>query len=1097
MRRVFLVTAREYRRIVSLPGFWIVSLIVPVLVVLAPLASSLGKSKTSGYVLVDKSGGYAARIDRRLELDYQRQVLLQLLMYVREWRAGAGSTPDIQSSSQAGTSSSDAMIEGFIGAGGAPAVLRQLKPRLLPAAPPFEPPLRPLVEIPVPSSVDTSDPDRFGASIGPRFQESIRTDAGSVALAVAVYIPQNVDSGGQVRVWSSGPAGASLIQDLKLELTDALRLKALRGAGIDPLSAARIGGLSAPVSVAAPEAPAPGSQSQVRPGLPLVMAYLLLASMFITGSMMLQGLVEERSNKLLEAVLACVSPRDLMIGKLAGISAIGLSIIGIWVSAAVVIIRVYPASPLGFLLPALAFIRETPWMAAARFFYFLGGFLTIGMIFLAVGLTRESMQEAQAYLTPIAMVIAMPTALVIPMISRDPGGLIPRIFSWIPIYTPVTMLARLESGVSSFELVGTAAVLLAFGALELFALGRLFETNLVQTGRSFALNANIRRPLVYAIAIILVAGVMAVRHRLTTPAKTGGQAAAVRSHGEALFTQSCAQCHQPAVGRAPGRRQLAAFDAADIVKSLTSGSMMPMAADMSAADIDAIASSLTGREPSSAAASADPPACPNPGAFNMAAGDWSGWSIDPDNSRFQPAPGLTAAEIPRLKVKWSFSYPGGNYGQPVVAGGRLFLTSRSGAIYSLDARTGCRYWRFAQSVPSRSTISVGPLPRIAPSRYAAYFGDASAYVYAVDAATGALLWKTRVDSHPRARLTGSPVLFKGRLYVPVSSDEEGVATLASYSCCTFRGSVVALDAATGKMIWKAFAIERASAPAGRNSAGTTMYGPAGAAVWSAPTIDSKRGRLYFATGNSYTDVKEQGSDAIAAVDLESGRILWRSQVTERDNDLSGCTEGAQLVNCPKIHGHDYDFGASPILLPVSSAKDIVVAGQKSGAVFGIDPASGAVLWRTQVGAGGFLGGIQWGMAADGRKVYVANSDVITAENGRPGLFALDPATGKDIWYVPSPKVACSWSRGTPCFNAQSAAPFAIPGVIFAGTTDGHARAYAAVDGRILWDFDTAHGAIDVSSGSLADGLLYLISGYRGVLGGGSDNVLLALSVDGR
>jgi polyvinyl alcohol dehydrogenase (cytochrome) len=276
-----------------------------------------------------------------------------------------------------------------------------------------------------------------------------------------------------------------------------------------------------------------------------------------------------------------------------------------------------------------------------------------------------------------------------------------------------------------------------------------------------------------------------------------------------------------------------------------------------------------------------------------------------------------------------------------------------------------------------------------------------------------------------------------------------------------------------------------------------MYGPAGAAVWSAPTIDSKRGRLYFATGNSYTDVKEQGSDAIAAVDLESGRILWRSQVTERDNDLSGCTEGAQLVNCPKIHGHDYDFGASPILLPLSNGKDIVVAGQKSGAVFGIDPASGAVLWRTQVGAGGFLGGIQWGMAADGRKVYVANSDVITAENGRPGLFALDPATGKDIWYVPSPKVACSWSNGTPCFNAQSAAPFAIPGVIFAGTTDGHARAYAAADGRILWDFDTAHGAIDVSSGSLSDGVFYLISGYRGVLGGGSDNVLLALSVDGR
>lgn len=411
MRRIFLITSREYRRMVSLPGFWIVSLIVPVLVILAPFASSLGKAKTVGYVLVDKSGQYAASIDRRIELDYQRQVLFQLLMYAREWRAGGGSRPEIQSSSQTGTTSSDAMTEAFIAEGGAPAVLRQLKPRLLPTAPPFDPPIRPLVEIPVPRNIDTSDADRFGASIGPRFQESIKTDAGNVALAVAVYIPQNFDSGGQVRVWSSGAAGTPLIQDVRIELTDALRLKALRGADIDPLSAARIGNLNAPVSVAAPEAPARGSQSQIHSRLPQIMAFLLLISMMITGSMMLQGLVEERSNKLIEAVLACVSPRDLMIGKLAGISAIGLSIVGIWMSAAVVIIRIYPSSPLGFLLPALASLGETPWIAAAMFFYFLVGFLTIGMIFLAVGVTRESMQEAQAYLMPIAMVISVPTAL--------------------------------------------------------------------------------------------------------------------------------------------------------------------------------------------------------------------------------------------------------------------------------------------------------------------------------------------------------------------------------------------------------------------------------------------------------------------------------------------------------------------------------------------------------------------------------------------------------------------------------------------------------------------------------------------------------------
>jgi polyvinyl alcohol dehydrogenase (cytochrome) len=526
--------------------------------------------------------------------------------------------------------------------------------------------------------------------------------------------------------------------------------------------------------------------------------------------------------------------------------------------------------------------------------------------------------------------------------------------------------------------------------------------------------------------------------------------------------------------------------------------MKPMAAGLDSADSNALALYLTGRQPEATAM--DPPPCPNPGTFRITPGGWSGWSIDSRNSRFQPDPGLSVDEIPRLKVKWTFAYPGGNYGQPTVAGGRVFLTSLGGAIYSLDARTGCLYWRFTQPTPSRTTISIGPLPGVARSGYAAYFGDTTANVDAVDAATGDLLWKTRVDSHPRAVLTGSPTLFHDRLYVPVSSYEESTSTLAAYSCCTFRGSVVALDAFTGKIVWQAYAIDRTLAPTRKNSAGTQMYGPAGAAVWSAPTIDAKRNRLYFATGNSYTDAQEDGSDAVMAVDLATGHTIWRRQATENDDDLSGCTSGRTLVNCPSTRGHDYDFGASPILLPLPDGRDILAAGQKSGTVFGIDPASGAVLWRTQAGAGGFLGGILWGMAADARYLYVANADVVVAGNGRPGLFALNPETGKDIWYAPAPKVPCSWTSGAPCFNAQSAAPFAIPGAVFGGTTDGHERAYAAADGRVLWDFDTGRpsgGAIDVSSGSLANGMLFLISGYRGVLGGSSDNVLLAFSVDGR
>jgi polyvinyl alcohol dehydrogenase (cytochrome) len=1128
VRRILLVTAREYVRMTTLPAFWIIAAIVPTLVVVVPMLQQLlSRSQTAAaYVLVDKSGQYAQQINRRLELEYQREVLVQLLVYAGRWRSGDAvpnlQRPNVQTTPGAasgrGSSSSDAMVEAFVSTGGAPAVLRALKPRLLASAPAFQPPPRPIVEIPVPAGVDTGSADRFGATIGPHFQQASRAGAGSAGLTVAVYIPADVDSGGQVRVWTDGPAGAALVQEIKLELTQALRLKTMRASGIDPLSAAQIQDLSVPVSMEAPETPAPGGQAIVHSMLPLALAYLLLISTMITGSMMLQGLVEERSNKLLEAVLACVSPRELMAGKLIGISAIGLSIVGVWIGAVVAIVKLQPSSPLGFVVGALASLWQTPWIAVAMIFYFLAGYLTIGMIFMAIGVTRDSMQEAQAYLIPVSAVVAVPSAALATLILRDPNGLIPRIFSWIPLYTPMVMLARLQSGVPLSDLYGTAAVLVIFGALELFVLSRLFEDKLIQTGSGggFHVPANLRRIRFALIPLIAAAVIITIRHERPF-AKPADPVAALHSQGESIFKTTCAACHDPAEGRAvsraQSREQLASLSPREIVNALTSGAMKPMAASLSETDIEAVATYLTGRQPREAAvAAADPPLCSKPAAFSMAGAGWNGWSVDPRNGRYQPDPGLNAAQIPQLKVKWSLSYNGGNYGQPTVVGGRLFLTSLGGAVESVDAKTGCLYWRIAQSTPSRTTVSVGPLPGVAPSGYAAYFGDSSANVHAVDAATGAPLWKQQVDSHPRAALTGAPTLYKGRLYVPVSSYEEGVASVAAYSCCTFRGSVAALDAATGKPLWKAFAIDQPAAPTRKNSAGTQLYGPAGAAVWSSPTIDGKRGRLYFATGNSYTDSKEAGSDAVVAVDLESGRVIWRRQVTEHDNDLSGCTSGRPLVNCPTIHGHDYDFGSSPVLATLSNGKEIVLAGQKSGAVFGLDPDSGAVLWRTQVGAGGFLGGIEWGMASDGTRLYVANTDVLAAQGPRPGLFALDPATGKDLWYVPSPRVGCGWATGTmPCFNAQSAAPSAIPGVVFSGATDGHERAYASADGRILWDFDTARGtyksingvasqaggSIDVTSGTIADGMLYLISGYRGVLGGGSNNVLLAFSVNGQ
>jgi polyvinyl alcohol dehydrogenase (cytochrome) len=291
-----------------------------------------------------------------------------------------------------------------------------------------------------------------------------------------------------------------------------------------------------------------------------------------------------------------------------------------------------------------------------------------------------------------------------------------------------------------------------------------------------------------------------------------------------------------------------------------------------------------------------------------------------------------------------------------------------------------------------------------------------------------------------------------------------------------------------------------------------MYGPAGAAIWSAPTVDAKRGLLYVATGDSYTDVAEDGSDSVMAMDLATGRVRWRTQVTKADNYLSGCTPEHPLVNCPTALGHDFDFGAPPILISLAGGGDILLAGQKSGAVYGIDPATGRVLWNTQVGEGGPLGGVEFGMGTDGQRLYVANADAfMPSPPGRPGLAALDPATGKRLWFTAAPHLPCGWTGGAPCMNGISAAPAVIPGLVFAGDLDGRLRAYAADSGRVVWEFDTGSGTyptingvavehggnIDGPGPVVAGGMLFVFSGYLGSLGGSVNNVLLAFSVDGK
>ena len=344
--------------------------------------------------------------------------------------------------------------------------------------------------------------------------------------------------------------------------------------------------------------------------------------------------------------------------------------------------------------------------------------------------------------------------------------------------------------------------------------------------------------------------------------------------GEALFADSCAGCHLAnVIPRALSVDNMRAMTPEAIVGALTDGSMQQQGSELSAADRQAIAEFITGRSLDSVAGDrlgwcAAGRAAEWSGLDSGPA--WNGWGVDIANTRNQPAQhaGLNAEDIPKLTLKWAFGYPNASsaQSQPAVVGGRLFVASQRGEVYALDAKTGCKHWMYEAQSGVRSAISIA---RIDEGRSVVFFGDFNAHVYALDAETGIELWSVEVDDHEGARITGAPVLYDGRLYVPVSSSEEGLAADPEYACCTFRGSVVALESATGKRVWKSYLIPDEPRPRGRNPEGLFLWGPAGAAVWSAPTIDPGRQLVYVATGNAYTEPAAETSDAILALDMLS------------------------------------------------------------------------------------------------------------------------------------------------------------------------------------------------------------------------------------
>jgi polyvinyl alcohol dehydrogenase (cytochrome) len=586
--------------------------------------------------------------------------------------------------------------------------------------------------------------------------------------------------------------------------------------------------------------------------------------------------------------------------------------------------------------------------------------------------------------------------------------------------------------------------------------------------------------------------------------------------GARVYQEHCAQCHESGAVRIPSQSVLRQHTSAGIRRTLEAGVMKQQSSLLTSEQRQAVALWLGGATPVSVDSSRVANSCKAPVA---ASGDkrsaWTSWGAGLENRRFQDSEGagFAGSDVSKLKLKWAFGVPNAATmrSQPALYGGRVFFGAET-SFYYLDAASGCSYWVTELTANIRSGIAIAE----DSGNLMLFFGDENGQVQALDGNTGKPLWKVHLDAHPATLVTGTPAYYQGRLYVPFSSAEEAFATLPGYLCCTFRGEVAALDAVSGKSLWRTYTIDEPAKPGPALKNGAKSAGPSGAGVWSSPTIDTKAGVLYVVTGDNYSQPATATSDAVMALSMETGKVQWSRQLRAGDAFNVSCLMPGQ-INCPDSAGPDFDFAASAVLTTLADGNRLLVLAQKSGALYAIDPDhQGKAVWQSQVGKGGVLGGIEWGVAVDGNRVYAGLSDLAflprkaadQASDPDPtqggGMFAFKIENGERLWMTPPP--GCGDRH--PCSPAQSAAVSAVRGAVFSGSLDGHIRAYSTDNGKIVWDYDTAHdyqtvngvagkgGSLNGGGPVIAAGTLLVNSGY-GEFGETKGNVLLAFSLDVR
>jgi len=579
-----------------------------------------------------------------------------------------------------------------------------------------------------------------------------------------------------------------------------------------------------------------------------------------------------------------------------------------------------------------------------------------------------------------------------------------------------------------------------------------------------------------------------------------------QQRGRTLFNQQCAVCHQDnGQNRAPDLTILGSMTPKSIFSALESGKMQLQGVLLSAEEKIALAEFITKRNYDTAS-SPIPNYC-NPQLSKLDEVHYFGWGGDLQGSGFVPAhiAQITKADAAGLRLKWAFGFEGGSItrSKPTVIGESIIFGSQFGEVYCLNIHNGCVQWRFEADATIRGGIAVS---QDLAEETRIYFADFNGNTYALTAQKGELLWKTSVKNEPMNAVTGTAVYYDSLVYVPLTSMEVVRAGDDNYECCQGSGQVVALNAVNGQEVWRHRVISEKASPRGKNRIGSRTFGPSGAPVWCSPTVDSSRNLLYIGTGENNSNPPTLNSDALQALDLKSGALVWNFQATPKDAYISACPDAA---NCPDPMGPDVDFGMAPILTQRADGKEVLLAGQKSGVVYCLEPTSGKLIWKRRIGRGGALGGIHWGMATDGEKVYATNSDWLafggdSSFMANPGIFALNLMDGKVEWQNTTDPALCEGKRG--CYNSNSAAPTITKDLVFAGGLDGYARAYDAKEGKVLWQYNTnqsfttvngihAHGgAIDGPGPVIAHGIVIFNSGYA-LFGQMPGNVLLAFSAE--